>query len=204
MSSSETRVRNRRGQGARLREEIVQAAVDILETTGSPDAITLRAVARQVGIAAPSIYGHFADRDAIIADVVTEGFHQLTRMLTEAAEGSDDVVERLRLHARAYLRFAAEHPNTYQLLFNCANVLGPDAPPISLHAGLEAFSVLVGAIEAVKKAGRSVAGDAVMDSTAVWVALHGIATLRANLQQFPWPDEDVLLDTVIGRLARLD
>lgn len=181
----------------------MKAAVEILETTGSPDAITLRAVARAVGIAAPSIYGHFADREAIIEEVVAAGFTRLTGLLKGAVAESDDVVERLRLHCEAYLRFAAEHPSVYQLLFSCGTVLGPDAPPLSLTAGLEAFGVLVEAIEAVKEAGRSGPGDAMLEATSVWVALHGVATLRANLRQFPWPDADLLLDTVIGRLAGL-
>ncbi|MBO0692570.1 MAG: TetR/AcrR family transcriptional regulator, partial [Acidimicrobiaceae bacterium] len=105
MSSVGTRVRNRRGEGSRLRDDIVSAAVEILEKTGNPEAITLRAVARQVGIAAPSIYGHFADRDAIIVAVVTEGFTRLTRVLKEALAGSTDPVESLRLGCDAYLRF---------------------------------------------------------------------------------------------------
>ena len=56
-----TRARNRRGEGARLRDDIVAAAVALLDETGDQAAVSLRAVARRVGIAAPSIYRHFAD-----------------------------------------------------------------------------------------------------------------------------------------------
>lgn len=178
--------------------------MEILEKTGNPEAITLRAVARQVGIAAPSIYGHFADRDAIIVAVVTEGFTRLTRVLKEALAGSTDPVESLRLGCDAYLRFGAEHPSVYQLMFTCGVVLPPDTPPIPLEAGLEAFGVLVGAIEDAKAAGRSAPGDAFADATAVWVGLHGMNTLMANLEQFPWPDRDALLDSLVMRLARLN
>jgi AcrR family transcriptional regulator len=198
-----TRTRNPRGEGSRLRDDIVTAAVDILETTGNPEAITLRAVARQVGIAAPSIYGHFADRDAIIEAVVTEGFNRLTRVLKEALARGADPVEGLRLKCDAYLRFSAEHPHVYQLMFTCGVVLGTNGPPISLEAGLETFGVLVGAIEAAKAAGRSESADAFADATAVWVGLHGMNTLMTNLPQFPWPERDALLDTLITRLARL-
>ena len=203
VSSAATRVRNRRGEGSRLRDDIVTAAVEILEKTGNPEAITLRAVARQVGIAAPSIYGHFADRDAIIEAVVTEGFTRLTRILEEALARDPDPVESLMLGCDAYLRFGAEHPNVYQLMFTCGVVL-PDAPQLSLEVGLEAFGVLVGAIEATKAAGRSESGNPFADATAVWVALHGMNTLMANLPQFPWPERDDLLYTLVTRLARLN
>lgn len=203
VSSAATRVRNRRGEGSRLRDDIVTAAVEILEATGNPEAITLRAVARQVGIAAPSIYGHFADRDAIVEAVMTEGFTRLTRVLTKALAGSPDPVERLRLKCDAYLRFGAEHPNLYQLMFSCGVVLPQEGPPVAMEAGLEAFGVLVSAIEDAKAAGRSEPGDAFADATAVWVALHGMSTLQAGLPLFPWPEREALLDTLLFRLARL-
>ena len=59
-----------RGQGNRLADDIVRGALAIIERTGSDEAVTLRAVAREVGIAAPSIYAHFADREAIIMAAV--------------------------------------------------------------------------------------------------------------------------------------
>src|SRR6266700_821441 len=60
------RQRNARGQGARLTQDIVSAALALIEREGSDEAVTLRAVAREIGIAAPSIYNHFPDRDAIV------------------------------------------------------------------------------------------------------------------------------------------
>lgn len=63
-----------------LREDIIAAAAKILERTGSEDAVTLRAVAREVGSAAPSIDAHFAHRTEIIDAVVAKEaalLHQL-------------------------------------------------------------------------------------------------------------------------------
>ena len=64
------RRRNARGEGGRLAEEIVAGAIAIIERTGSDEEVTLRSVAREVGIAAPSIYTHFPDREAILWAVV--------------------------------------------------------------------------------------------------------------------------------------
>ena len=71
------RQRNARGQGARLTEDIVTGALALIERAGSDEAVTLRAVAREVGIAAPSIYAHFADRDAIVMAVTVRVFDEL-------------------------------------------------------------------------------------------------------------------------------
>src|ERR1700743_2814309 len=76
--------RNARGQGNRLADDIVRGALAIIERTGSDDAVTLRAVAREVGIAAPSIYAHFADREAIIMAAVVGVFDELADRVEKA------------------------------------------------------------------------------------------------------------------------
>src|ERR1700743_2641011 len=90
--------RNARGQGNRLAEEIVRGALAIVERTGSDDAVTLRAVAREVGIAAPSIYAHFADREAIIMAAVVQIFDELADAVeqAEAAAVPDPALTRTR------------------------------------------------------------------------------------------------------------
>jgi AcrR family transcriptional regulator len=62
----------RRGQ-VLMRREILDAAIVLLGQAGTDDGVTLRAIARQAGIAAPSVYPHFSDRDAIIDAVLAEG-----------------------------------------------------------------------------------------------------------------------------------
>src|SRR3954463_15653040 len=90
-----TRTRNRRGEGARLRDDIVAGAVALLDETGDERAVTLRAVARRVGITAPSIYRHFADQPGIMLAVVQQAFEELDAELHRARDGADDPLSRL-------------------------------------------------------------------------------------------------------------
>src|ERR1700691_4242301 len=75
------RRRNARGHGSALAEEIVSGALAIIDRTGSSEAVTLRAVAREVGIAAPSIYAHFPDRQAILMAAVGQIFDELASQI---------------------------------------------------------------------------------------------------------------------------
>ena len=105
------RPRNPRGQGARLRADILGAAAELLEETGDEKAVTLRAVARRVGIAAPSIYAHFPDPQAILLAIVREAFADLLAHLQAAEAGAGpDPVARLRAVCAAYLDFADTRP----------------------------------------------------------------------------------------------
>jgi AcrR family transcriptional regulator len=198
-AKSETRhQRNARGQGNRLAEEIVRGALAIVERTGSDDAVTLRAVAREVGIAAPSIYAHFADREAIIMAAVVQIFDELADVVekAQAAVGTDPV-QRLLAGCRAYLDYGLAHPARYGLLFSprglapedyCQPVpIGPDGSPL-LSFGAEAFAQLVQGIQACVETGVSASADVLADATAVWAALHGTVTLRTALPAFPWPE----------------
>ena len=116
--SAQRHQRNARGQGTRLADDIVRGALALVERTGSDEAVTLRAVAREVGIAAPSIYAHFADREAIIMAAVVQVFDELAAAIEKAeAAVSADPVQRLLAGCQAYLEFGLGHPARYGLLF---------------------------------------------------------------------------------------
>ncbi|MFI6990478.1 TetR/AcrR family transcriptional regulator [Nonomuraea wenchangensis] len=87
------RGRNRRGEGARLRADILTAATGLLDR-GGERALTLRAVAREAGVTAPSIYLHFPGRPAILLAVVHAAFAELARRI-EAAVTDADAPQRL-------------------------------------------------------------------------------------------------------------
>jgi AcrR family transcriptional regulator len=193
------RQRNARGQGARLSEDIVRAALALIEREGSDEAVTLRAVAREIGIAAPSIYPHFADRESIVLEVVARLFDELAEAITAAhAAAGDDPVDRLVAGCEQYVRYGLENPARYGVLFSgrwrdaaadyCRPVVILPGSTAVLEFGAEAFALLAGGIQACAKAGESASTDVISDGTAVWVALHGTVTLRTALPGFPWPE----------------
>src|SRR5580693_4527723 len=77
----------RRGEGSKLRADIIAAAAALIEETGSEQSVTLREVARRIGIAAPSIYEHFPSREAIVYAVLEDGFARLRATLEQAMSG---------------------------------------------------------------------------------------------------------------------
>ena len=196
------RTRNPRGAGWALRRDIVEAAGGILDETGRDDAVSLRAVARRIGIAAPSIYAHFADRDAMLTALVDDGFVELGAFVRAARHGVQDSAQRLHAGCRAYLEFATRRPQRYQLMFSIqGHRLDPET--YSTSPGAESFAILVDAIADCAADQSSTSIDPFADAVAVLVALHGYALLRPARPNFPWPDEAVLLNHLVGSLARL-
>ncbi|MFI6239545.1 TetR/AcrR family transcriptional regulator [Micromonospora sp. NPDC050795] len=204
MTTPRTRARNKRGEGAQLRDEIVDAAMTLLEG-GAPEAVTLRGIARQAGISAPSIYPHFPDLDSILLAVAQRAFDILEQELGTPEDA--DPVERLRATCAAYLTFAERRPHQYRVMFGAVWDAGQalERSPVMADElavlGMGAFEVLRRTLADCVAAGRSTSADPFGDATALWVGLHGFAQLRVAAPLFPWPPE--LRDSIIDRMALL-
>lgn len=208
------RPRNPRGEGVRLRGEILAAADRILEQTQSPAAITLRAVAREVGIATTSIYDHFRDRQAILDALTAETYRELAAATATARREQTEPVPRLLAGCRAYVHFARKRPHLYSLLFT-TNAL-PGAPAGSRtpsdggafqqrgDPGATSFGALIDSVAACADAGDSTSTDPFGDAVAIWAALHGYVILRTGIPNFPWPPSDSTFEHLVLSLARID
>ncbi|MFF5564463.1 TetR/AcrR family transcriptional regulator [Streptomyces sp. NPDC012623] len=201
------RARNRRGEGGRLREDIVAAAVALLDEAGDERAITLRSVARRVGIAAPSIYPHFPDQPAIMLAVVQREFAELRDSLRAAVEKAGaDPRKRLYAVCGTYLDYAGAHPERYRTMFG--GLWMPDLDGSSLTEadlaalGDETMRILVDALAACAADGQSASTDPPSDAVALWLGLHGLAHQRAVSPAFPWPED--IADRIITALAHLN
>src|SRR5262245_27973685 len=122
------RVRNPRGQGGRLRDEIVDAATRLLAADVDNEPLSLRAVAREVGVAPQSVYLQFATRSDLLLAVVERLFGDLQRRIDQAAQDLVDPAARLRVHCLAYCEYGLASPGHYKLLFESR---------LTSHAGLE-------------------------------------------------------------------
>lgn len=201
------RKRNPRGEGERLREEIIAGAAAVLGRTGSEEAVSLRAIAREVGIAAPSISRHFADRTEIIDEVIARTQFHLHDSMYAAGRSTDDPVEQLQRIARAYLAFARDHPVQYRLLMSRRYVEDWETRsltmPLTQPAMLAAIDAVVAVLQACIDTGASASTDARADTLIMWGALHGLVTAPQAITSVDWPDDEQLVEACVTRMGRL-
>ncbi|MGC0330790.1 AcrR family transcriptional regulator [Streptomyces sp. SAI-170] len=193
----------RRGQGGQLRTEIVEAASRMLAETGDVNTLSLRSVAREVGVAATSIYLHFDDIAELITAVKQRRFQQFTEALSEAAgTAGDDARSRVRAMSRAYVSYGLTHPGNYRVMFTplsetANSAEGDDESRRERQAiGEGAFALLCDAVSAA-------VGEADGERVAIhlWTALHGAVTLH-SLTYFPWPPVEEHVDSLVSLLLR--
>jgi AcrR family transcriptional regulator len=175
----------------------VRAAHDIVASDGL-DALSLRRVARALGVTAPALYGHVEDKVDLLRALAELEFARLTR----AFENIDatDPLERVRLQAKAYVAQALADPALFEVIFlirpDWANQPGVEELP----AATSAFAAGAAAIEAAIAAGQLRDEDPFVVSLAVWSAAHGVASVV--LAGINLGDEftERLIDAVIDNL----
>lgn len=202
------RQRNPRGQGAHLRQEILDGAAAMLEATGNEASITLRSVARHIGVAAPSVARHFADRAEIIDAVVAAELTQVRDVMVAAndAHRGDPPAQLLAL-TRSFYGYGRAYPNRYRVVFERRylplwddeqRVMEATAPLIT-----ETFTLVVTAIEQCVAVGASTSSDPFADAVGLWCAVHGLIALPPTIPSFPWPEPDDLLSAFLARITCL-
>jgi AcrR family transcriptional regulator len=197
--STEVRHRARRGEGERLRGEILAAAEQLLVETADESAVSIRAIAERVGVTPPSIYRHFADKDTLMMAVCQAVFARLDDAVEEAARDAADPLDELMRKGRAYIDFGLAYPESYRILFMVPHSYKKELDGVDVEQlpGSVAFLHLQDTARRVLEMARP--GTDVPDeyalTCAMWTGVHGITSLRISMEQFPWPslDEQVAL-----------
>jgi AcrR family transcriptional regulator len=176
------RTRNRWGEGDRLRVEILTAASRLLSELGGEDGLTIRGVARAVGIAPASIYQHFSDRTALVRGLVDNEFARLNALMRKAEDSLPvaDVVGRLRAQIYAYCDFALANPGHYRLMLG----RGAHRPaPGERPAGplMEVITKLTVGFARCDEAGHKLRVPSDRAAVLVFVGVHGrVALTHSN------------------------
>lgn len=193
-----TRTRAKRGEGEKLREEIIFAAEKLLGEVGSKDAVSIRAIADACNVTPPAIYMHFADKDQLFLEVCSLRFRELDVWVEEAGAASADPLESLRLRGAAYVRFGVEHPETYRLLMMTLHDGHIDDP--GMEAGKDAFMHMVEAVDRCVKAGALGDVEPYKTSLVLWSGIHGLTSLFISFPNFEWGEQEELVDHMLDVL----
>ncbi|WP_165782336.1 TetR/AcrR family transcriptional regulator [Solilutibacter silvestris] len=182
-----------------LRRALLMAARQLVDQGGT-SALTLRAAAQHAGVSPAAPYRHFEDRDALLAAVLAEGFRELASTTEAARVAATTPIDSYLAVGRAYLQFAAGHPQLYSLMFGpeCNKLQHPDL----LDAGQEAFAVVLRTARECVEAGMAGTHSADDVALAGWSVVHGLASLQGDgvlgrITQRPLPDVAQALFTIL-------
>lgn len=152
------------------RREILDAA-RALYLAGGPRAVTMRAIAKRVGVTATALYRHFESKDALLQEVIDEGLRLFASYLYRALEGPD-ARTRLRLSGMAYLEFGLEHPAFYRTIFMSDQPRGARESQTSAT-----FQFLMDRVDECIEAGILEPASPEDLAITIWAHTHGLLSL---------------------------
>ena len=161
------------------REEIVQAALELLEQEGA-EALSMRRIADRVGIRAASIYKHFPNKEALEAAMISVGFERQAADFERAEDGLNAI-------AAAYRAFARRNPHLYRLITERALNRDLLAPGVEARAAAPVIAASGGD------------GDL---ARAAWAFAHGMTILELNDRFPPGADLDAAWSRGLAAFAR--
>ncbi len=162
-----------------LREALLAAAQQQLKDVG-PEKLSLRALAREVGVSQTAPYRHFPNKNLLLVAIAVDGFRQLEAHIRNKAAETDSADEVLQTCAECYIAFAEQNPALYRMMFGSA--LGEwRKPEFMCGAPPACFSALVEIIERGISQG-TVNGEypAWFLAKSIWAQIHGFAMMSID------------------------
>jgi AcrR family transcriptional regulator len=217
-----TTTRRERVRAATI-DEIKHAALDQIATDGAA-ALSIRGIARVIGMSPAGLYRYYDGLDALITELIADAYNDLADAVLAATTQPGDVRERLRAGMLAYRRWCIDHPNRFLLIFGTP-IPGYAAPEegITVQAnrriGEAFFSVVVegwasgqihlpdadrepepGEVAFAAQAGPGFPPSWIGPFLGTWAHFHGMVTLEI-LNQLDWvyPDPEAFYRDEIDR-----
>jgi AcrR family transcriptional regulator len=174
-------VKNAKEKPLELREACLQAAREVIAESGV-EGLSMRDVARKLGISHQAPYRHFPSRDHLLAEIMRRCFADFARHLDERQHDPDPDAD-LGALGTAYLSYAAKMPLEYRLMFGTPWPEPARHPELVTHA-VHAFDILRGCLRRKYGAQASLAAKIDLDAMFIWSTLHGMASItQANVMQ---------------------
>lgn len=163
----------------RHKEEVKTSIIDAAWATMQREgwqALSIRKIAAAIEYSVPVIYDHFENKEAILLELRKIGFRRLNKHLKDAKEKIDRPELQIEAIGKAYLKFALNNKNYYQLMYGLGMPIygiAEDIPELNILTRM-----VMEPVEKLVAGSKNANADAVLKLQAFWCMLHGIVSLN--------------------------
>ncbi|MFM9916588.1 MAG: TetR/AcrR family transcriptional regulator [Rhizobacter sp.] len=161
-----------------LKEACVRAAREVIAEYGI-EQLSLREVARKLGVSHQAPYKHYPSRDHLLAEVMRRCFESFARSLDERQPCGGAAIADLESLGRQYLAYAAANPLEYRLMFGTPWPEPAEHPEL-VHDAVHAFDVLRGVLRRLYGNDAEMRAKVDLQAMFIWSTMHGLASIMQS------------------------
>ena len=177
-----------KGSGAALRSEILTAAEHIFVRDGYEGA-SVRKIAAEVGVSSTALYMHFDGKGQILCEIAARAVGELIAKTEALAAEPSTSIARVRAMIGAYVQFALDHPNAYQLVFGQPLHLSVAQLAHIEELGQRCYAPFLAAIAAAFEESGVTSTTPDLGAQIAWATAHGVTSLQITKPNFQWEAE---------------
>lgn len=163
-------------QDIELKDRIIETARELLLKHGYRN-ISLRKIAREVGVSATSIYLHFENKDDLIHTLMEQAIDRLNDLLEKKANREKDPIQKLEDLAHAYVNFALNNPREYQIIFLFSSDEMSRYPVEKFRKARRGYELVHAVLEEGVKQGLITEEQPRLAAYTFWAQLHGVMSV---------------------------
>lgn len=178
-----------------LPQELITKAISLIETDGV-GSLTLRHLAKTCSVSATAIYRHFANKEALLAAIATEGFQSLTQTMQQQEYRSRSAKKNLFQQHVCYVEFALDHPGYFEVMFGSYITNHQDYPELSTAAH-QSYAMLIEKVKLLNLKNLSEKSLSLLVENQ-WALVHGLAILfTKNYLEYDKTNRRQVIESII-------
>jgi AcrR family transcriptional regulator len=197
-------IKRRERESNEIRRKIIEAARSLFLNQGYAE-VSMRKIADQIEYSPTTIYHYFANKEAVVRELLLEGnalfLQALQQRLEEAEAAGLNALDRLKTVSDAYVRFGMANPEYYNILF-ISNLESVSLVCLIDSGRFKGFELLEAGLLAAMEEGSIIQGDESLIARSVWSMLHGLTSLLLNFELPMTSSKDELISFTINTFFR--
>lgn len=167
-----------------LHNKILKHAIIKIEEVGI-DKLSIREIARDLGISKNAPYRHFKSKGELLAAIANFGFLKITKMMSSVADEKNTCRENIYNMGFKYIEFSRQYPSIYQIMFKMTHTNEKYNPEYEKN-GKESFMVLFNQISTGIENGEFKGQDPIESALSVWAYIHGCSSFYIDKINLPF------------------
>jgi AcrR family transcriptional regulator len=188
-----------------LKQKILNSARELFTEDGYKN-VTMRKIADKIEYSLPTIYEHFKNKADILLAIYYQSGQILFETLKFIYERDINPLEKIEAMGRAYISIGLENRDLYELTFLTNSIRTESANEYKLceiydSPAFKAYNLLVQVVNDAKEKGYFSGRDVLLISQTMWAGLHGLVSLIITNPEFPFVNQEQLIDGIITRFG---